>query len=142
MAIASFSRSVPELFSDLVTQFTTLLRKEGQLARAEIEEKVSDVGSALAMIVVGAVLLIPALVILLESAVAALEEAGLQAPWAALAVGGLVLLIGLILLLVGTNRLKAERLLPNRTIQQLQRNASVAKYQVRKDHETERAAGA
>ncbi len=29
-------RSLPELFADLVTQLATLVRKEGQLARAEV----------------------------------------------------------------------------------------------------------
>ena len=32
-------RPIPELFTDLIGQVTSLVRKEGQLARAEISEK-------------------------------------------------------------------------------------------------------
>jgi Putative Actinobacterial Holin-X, holin superfamily III len=137
---SSYGRSIPDLLSDLLVQFTTLVRKEGQLARAEISEKVSQVAGGLALIVGGAVLLMPALVVLLEAAVAALERSGLAPHWSALIVGGVVLLIGLILLMVGVNRLKAENLLPRRTINQLQEDASVAKRQVRSDNGYQRAA--
>jgi hypothetical protein len=84
----------------------------------------------LGLIAFGTVLLMPALVVLLEAAVAALERAGLAPPLAALVVGGVVLVVGVILLLVGINRLKAKNLVPRKTIQQLQEDASVAKRQM------------
>jgi len=40
-SVAMRNRSIPEIFSDLLSQFTTLLRKEGLLARAEISEKIT-----------------------------------------------------------------------------------------------------
>ena len=40
MAYTTTTRSVPELLRDLVSQLTTLVRKEGQLARAEVSEKI------------------------------------------------------------------------------------------------------
>jgi hypothetical protein len=46
-------------------------------------------------------------------------------------VGGTALLIGLILLLVGVSWLRAETLAPSKTIEQLQRDAAVAKKQAR-----------
>src|SRR5262245_13222649 len=105
------SRSIPDIFADLIGQLALLLRKEGQLARTEVGEKITQVAVALGLIVGGAVLLIPALVILLQAAVAALiEQGGLPAPLASLAIGGFVLLLGLILLLDGANRLKARHL--------------------------------
>src|SRR5207302_8390753 len=95
----------------------------------------------LALVVGGAVLLMPALVILLQAAVAALNErAGLSAPISALVVGGAALVLGLILLLIGVSRLKIENMMPNRTIQQLKRDASVAQDQVRTSHEQNTAA--
>ena len=57
-------RSVPELFTDLISQVTALFRTETRLARAEINEKIAQAGSGVGMIAAGAVLLIPALVIL------------------------------------------------------------------------------
>jgi len=134
-------RAITDIFSDLLDQMMTLLRKEGQLARAEISEKVTQVAGGLALIVGGAVLLIPALVILLEAAVSALVENGLlPQPWSALVVGGAALLIGLILALLGMSSLKAKTLVPKRTIHQLQRDLKVAKQQTRTNNEQQRAA--
>jgi hypothetical protein len=135
-----YERSIPEIIGDLLIQFPTLARKEGQLARAELSEKITQVGFGLAFIVGGAVLLIPALVVLLQAAVTALEQAGFQPTAAALIVGGAVLLIGIILLMLGISRLKVEKLIPNKTIHQIREDASVAKQQLRSGHEHQRAA--
>lgn len=140
MAASSSTRSIPEILSDLLGQFTTLVRKEGHLARTEMSEKIGQVAAGLVLVLIGAVLLMPALVVLLQAAVAALEQAGIAPPWAALIVGGVVLLIGLVLLMLGINRLKAENLLPQKTIHQLQEDASVAKRQVRPGDDYQRAA--
>lgn len=141
MATSPHARSVPELFSDLVSQVTTLLRKETQLARTELAEKVGQAAGGLALAMVGAVLLIPALTILLTAAVTALVDAGLQSYWAALIVGGVVLAIGLVLLLIGVNRARVQQLLPARTIQQFRHDATVVRQQVRQTNdEIQRAA--
>jgi len=139
MASAS-NRSIPEILSDLLNQFTTLVHRESQLARTEMSEKVGQVAAGLVLILVGAVLLIPALVVLLQAAVAALEQSGLAPQWSALIVGGVALLIGLVLLMVGVSRLKAKNLVPQKTINQLQEDASVAKRQVKADNGYQRAA--
>jgi hypothetical protein len=123
-----------------LTQFPTLARKESQLARAEMSEKITQVAFGLAFIVGGAVLLTPALVVLLQAAVAALEQAQFKSTVAALIVGGAVLLIGIILLIIGINRMKADNLVPKRTIHQIQEDASVAKQQLRSGHEHQPAA--
>lgn len=134
-------RGITELFSDLIDQSSTLLRSEAALARAEITEKIADVGTGLGLIVGGAVLLTPALVILLEGGVSALIDNHILAqPWSQLLVGGIVLLIGLILLLVGMSRLRAENLVPDKTLHQIRRDVSVAKQQTRPIHDQQRAA--
>lgn len=133
-------RSIPELFSLLFAQMTNLLRKESQLARVELSEKMSQIATALALVVGGAVLLIPALVVLLNAAVAALIEQGLSASISALIIGGVTLVIGAILVIVGLRAMKADSLMPDRTIHQLQRDAEVAKHQVRHHDEIQRAA--
>lgn len=135
------NRSIPEIFTDVINQFTALLRKEGELARTEMSEKISQVAVGLGLIVGGSVLLTPALVILLQAGVSALITNNIvNGPWAPLIVGGAVFLIGIILLLVGMSRLKAEALVPNKTIQQIQSDVRVAKQQVRDDYGQERAA--
>jgi hypothetical protein len=140
MAYRPYERSIPEIITDLLGQFPTLVRKETQLARAEISEKITQMGVGIALIAGGAVLLIPALVILLEAGVAALEQAGLDPAVSALIAGGGALLIGIVLLMVGISRLKAENLVPQKTIHQFQEDASMAKRQVRSDDDYERAA--
>lgn len=135
------NRSIPEIFIDVVNQFTTLLSKEGQLARTEMSEKITQIAVGLGLIVGGSVLLTPALVILLQAGVSALVTNNIvREPWAPLIVGGVVFLIGIILLLVGMSRLKAEALMPNKTIHQIQSDVSVAKRQVRVTYDQQRAA--
>jgi Putative Actinobacterial Holin-X, holin superfamily III len=129
----SNDRSIPAIFTDIVHQLGRLFRSEAALARAEMSEKVAQVGAGLGLIIGGAVLLIPALVVLLLAAVTALEEAGFAAPMSALIVGGGVLLLGMILLMVGISRLRAKHLVPERTVAQLKRDAAVAT-QMRNDH--------
>ena len=132
MAVAhNYQRSVPEIVSDVLNQVTRLFRKEVQLARTEVTEKVGQAIGGVVMILVGAVLLIPALVILLLAGVTAMIDAGIEAHWASLIVGGATLLVGAAVAMIGMNRLKAENLTPTRTIEQLHRDAEVAKDQVR-----------
>jgi hypothetical protein len=134
-------RSIPEIFTDVVNQFTTLLRKEGELARTEMSEKITQVAVGLGLIVGGSVLLTPALVVLLQAGVSALITNNVvREPWAPLIVGGAVFLLGIILLLVGMSRLKADALVPNKTIHQIQSDVRVAKQQVREDYDQQRAA--
>ena len=115
----------------LITQLTTLFRKEVQLARTEVSEKITEAVMAIGFMVGGAVLLIASLVLLLQAAVDGLVNLGLNRAWAALIVGGVVLLIGIVLVWLGSNRLKAENLAPRKTVDQLQRDAAMAKEQVR-----------
>jgi hypothetical protein len=139
MAFANQNRSIADLLGDVIAQLTTLLRKEAQLARVELSENVNRAAIGLGLIVGGAVLLIPALVILLEAAVAALEQNGMRAAEATAIVGGF-LVIGFILVAIGISRLRVQSLIPNKTIQQLQRDAATAKQQMRKDYDLQRAA--
>jgi hypothetical protein len=120
-------RSVPELFGSVFRQLAELMRTEGMLARSEMSEKMSHMGTGIGMLVGGAVLAMPALVILMEAAVAALVENGMAPYWASLLVGGLSLLVGLMLLSLGANWLRAGNLMPDRTLQQLQYDANAAR---------------
>lgn len=140
MSVTHVNRSIPEVIGDLVGQLTTLVRKEAHLARAEMSEKVEHAASSVAMAIIGAVLAIPALVILLEAIVAMLMKAGLPVYWAALVVGGVTLIIGIALLSAGTSRLRAQNLVPEKTLHQLQRDAQVAKHEASNEHDVNRAA--
>jgi hypothetical protein len=121
-------RPIPEIFTDLIGQVTTLIRKEGQLARAEISEKATRALTGIAMILLGAMLLIPALVILLQAAVMGLIANGVEPTAAALIVGGAILVIGMVLGLIGWSRVNAGALVPDKTIDQLKRDAQVPRH--------------
>jgi hypothetical protein len=136
----SNGRTVVDIVRDLYIEISTLLRKEGQLARAEISEKLDQALRGLGFIVAGAVLLIPALVVLLGAAVAAMIDHGIGAANAAVIVGGVTLLVGLGLAALGIRAIKIEQLKPTRTIEHVQRDVSLAKNELRHDHEIKRAA--
>ena len=140
MAYQSYERSIPDIATDLLSHFPILIRKEAQLARVELSENMSRIGFGIAFIGIGAVLLIPALVVLLEAGVAALERAGFLPAISSLIVGGAAFVVGVILMLIGIGRMKAANLVPERTIQQVQADASVAKQQMRTDNDFQRAA--
>lgn len=124
------NRSVPELLGNLVNQVSTLFRKEVQLARAEVGEKVGQATGSIVSLAAGGVLLLAALMILLEAVVAFLAYLGIPVPWARLIVGVVVALIGYALVRSGMSGLKTSNLVPNRTVEQLSRDAAVAKEQV------------
>lgn len=121
-------RPLPDIFTDLIAQLSALVRKEGELARAEISEKAGRALAGMAMILLGSVLLIPALVILLQAAIAGLMENGMEPAAAALLVGGAALALGMILGLVGWSWVKPASLVPEKTIEQLKRDAEVPRH--------------
>ena len=129
------SRTIPGIVIDLIGQFTTLLRQESQLARAEISENLNRALTGVVMAVAAAVLLIPALGILLLAGVYGLEAAGFAPYWSALIVGGAAVVVGAVLMLIGINRLKAKNLMPSKTIHQLQEDAALAKRQMNSEQE-------
>ena len=140
MAFANHNRSIADVLRDVIMQVTTLLRKEAELARVELSENMSRAALGLGLMLGGSVLLIPALVILLEAAVAALEQNGMRPAAAAGIIGGVALVLGFILIAIGVSRLRVRSLMPNKTIQQVQRDATTAKQQMRRDDDFQRAA--
>lgn len=118
-------RSLGSLFADLTQETTGLVRQEVDLAKAEISEKASQVGSAIALLAVGGALALAGFLVLLQAVVVALSN--VMEPWlASLIVGGVVTLIGIILMLKGRRDLAAQNLAPRRTIESVQEDARVA----------------
>src|SRR6266478_3382735 len=125
------SRSIPELFSDAIAQLAKLVGNEFELARAELSEKASHAGRAVAMIGAGAVILTPALVLLLFGLSSALIRSGFSDPVAYLLTGGGAALVSLAFIVTGLNRLSGDALKPSVTLDQVQRDKIVAKEMVR-----------
>lgn len=124
------TRSVPTLVGDLINQATTLVQTELRLFRAEISEKISQAEKGALAIVAGAICLLAALLVLLQALIVALAELGLGAGWSALLVGAAVAIIGAILIKTGSSSLDPSNLVPERTQEQLRRDAQVAKEQI------------
>lgn len=123
-------RSLGTVLSDLLTEVTALFRTEIRLARAEMSDKVSQMGTGIGLAVAGGLLLFAGFLALLVTAVGGLMKAGLPLWLSALIVGGVTLIIGAIALWLGLSRLKAGELAPKRTVHQLERDAAVVRYQV------------
>jgi hypothetical protein len=120
-------KPVSELISDALAQFSRLVRNEVALARAEVTDKAKQVARGGAMLGIAAFVALPALFILMMALAAGLHELGL-AWWLSYLLTAVVgFVIAAVLGMVGMNRLKAEELVPNRTINQLHRDAATMK---------------
>jgi hypothetical protein len=117
-------RGVVGLASDALSGVARLIETEVALARAEFNEKLQGLRSVLVMAIAGAVLLIGALFLILQAAVVALMEMGVQPHWATLLVAGVSAVIGGALVYGAKERLDVT---PNRTMDELSRDAAVAK---------------
>jgi uncharacterized membrane protein YqjE len=123
------SRSIGELLRDLANDSTRLVRDEITLARTEAQEKVRQVGGAVAMMAIGGVLAIPAIVLLLQAVVTLLSN--FMYDWVAmLLVGIVVAVIGYLLVRKGQNDLSASRLAPERTAANLRRDVNLVQEKV------------
>lgn len=134
-------RSVPQLLSDLARELTTLFRKEGQLIRAELSEKTSQLTVGVGEAAAGAICLLVSLNVLAaalvvaiarigaEPADPAIQDTGIGVGWASLIVGVILAVIGAILLKRGASNM--SNLTPERTVNQVTQDANLVKEQVR-----------
>jgi uncharacterized membrane protein YqjE len=127
---AADQRPLSVLVSDALGQLAKLFGTELELARAEMSDKASRAVSAAGMLAVAALFTMPAVVLLLLALAAWLQDLGLSDPVADLVAGVVGLVIAGVLGAVGINQLKANSLLPERTLYQLRQDAAAAKEHV------------
>jgi uncharacterized membrane protein YqjE len=125
------NRSIPELFSDLVDNVTTLFRTEVRLAKAEASEKIDMIKGAAVLVGIGAFFLLAALIAFTDVLTVWLVLLGIPVAWSGLIVVLVLAVVGFVTLQAGLGRLKAGKLSPDRTVHQLNRDAAVVKEQVR-----------
>ncbi|UYG00619.1 MULTISPECIES: phage holin family protein [unclassified Halomonas] len=121
--------SVGSLLTTLTREVTDLVRGEAELAKAEVSEKTHQALTGIAAIAVAGAVIFAGFLVLLASAVALLNEIlpPDMTPWLSAAIVGVVTaVIGLIMLNVGLNKIKAQRLAPQRTLKSLQRDKELA----------------
>lgn len=121
----------PGLFhalSDTISRATDLVQLEVRVFKAELDEKLSRVKAGVSLILSGAIFIAAALFLLLQAAVLTLVETGAMSPaGATLLVAGVSIVIGLAFMLTGRRQVNGEALMPERTIQDLQRDTRVVK---------------
>lgn len=119
-------RTVTDLIGQLTGDLAALVRKESELVRTELTEKMNAAGKALGDITAGALLLIAALLVLLQALVLALSKV-MDPTLAALLVGVVVAGVGYVLLRAGMKAILPASLKPDRSVRQLKKDADLMK---------------
>jgi uncharacterized membrane protein YqjE len=124
-------RTISNLLGDTLSQFAKLFQNEVDLAKAEVGEKVRQVGGAVTFLAAATVLVIPAVVMALFALSAALVAAGWSQPISYLASAVLAAAFAGVLFAVGLNRLDTRNLAPRETMRQLEKDRDTVKEMVR-----------
>ncbi len=120
-------RSVADLFAD----FSDLVQKEFQLARAELADNIKAQMRAPVWMAVAAVLALFAGFALVEAAILGLASTGLALPWSCLIVGGVLAAVAVVAFAAGRAGAAKARLAPQRSARQLNENLKSVKEQIR-----------
>ena len=123
-------RSLVDLVSRLVEDLSDLVRKESQLVRAEMSEKVASVGRAGGMLAAGAALLLGAYLSLLAVVVLALAKV-MDPIWASLIVAVATAVGGFLLIKAAIRKMAPAELAPNRSAEQLRKDVSMVRREAR-----------
>ncbi len=129
MTNTTSERSLGELFSDLSKDTGTLVRKEVQLAKTEMSEKLTEVGKNVGFLVIGGAIAYAALLFVL--AALAVGLAGIMTPWLAVLIVGLIVgLVAFALVQKGLSALRQTSLVPQKTIETLKEDKEWIQQQV------------
>jgi hypothetical protein len=129
------NKSAAGLLTDAIAHMSALVRKEVDLARAEVSENVTRAGVAVGLLAAALVIALTALNVLAAALVAGLAEWGLGAGWAALLVGVVLGVIAFALAMKAKNDLKLTNIAPSRTAKNVQRDAQAIKEVTTNDHD-------
>lgn len=126
----SDQRSVPELIARVASDLGDLVRKQSELLRSEMSEKISTATKAVLGVGAGAVMLLGAFLCLLAAAVLGLSYV-IPPAWAAVLVGVVTGLIGVILVAASARKTKPSELKPEHFTNQVRRDAQMVREQIR-----------
>src|SRR5207253_2453142 len=132
-------RSLGDLFSELATETSTLVRQEVALAQVELTQKATKVGKEVGFLVVGGAVGYAALLVILAAAVIGLAQiissvsgwTYVTSAWIASAiVGAVVAGVAYMLVTNAIAKLKNTDLAPRKTIESVKEDAQWIKDQV------------
>ena len=122
-------RPVAALLSDLAGESSMLVRQEIALFKAELNEKLAQIGLGAGALAAGGVIAFSGWLALVAAAIIGLSY--VLAPWlAALIIGIVVIALGAGPALFGKSRLKADALVPRRTLNSLREDEAWIRDQV------------
>jgi hypothetical protein len=119
--------STVTLIGEVMAHISSLVRKEVDLARAEINQNVSRAVTAMGLLATAMVAALSAVNVLTAAIVAGLSDAGMAPGWAALLVGVVLAVIAAALASKGVKGLKLSSIAPSRTVENVKRDASTLK---------------
>lgn len=123
-------RTLGALLADLTREASRLFRQEIALAKAEIADRISHLGTGAVELAAGGLIAYAGLLALIAAAILGLAEV-LPAWLAALIIAVVVLALGGVLVLIGRRHLEPTKLVPYRTMRSLRDDADWAREQVR-----------
>ena len=122
-------RSLGELFAELASETSTLVRQEVALAKSELTQKATRVGRQIGFLVIGGAIAYAAFLAVMSAVIIGLAQ--LIPAWvAALVVGVAVAVIACWLILRALRALRETDLSPRQTIETLKEDAQWMKDQV------------
>jgi len=122
-------RPLGELFSDLVTETTTLVRNEVALAKVEITQKATKVGRNIGSLVIGGAIGYAALLAICAAVILLLDYV-MPAWLAALIVGVVVGIVSWMLISKAMRTLQTMEMKPQQTVESLKEDAQWIKDQI------------
>ncbi len=123
-------RSIGELFSELASETSTLIRQEIELAKVEFTQKAKTIGLNLGFLVAGGAVAYAAFLALLAALIILLAHV---MPWwlAALVVAVVVGIVAAVLISKALTSLKKTEVAPRQTVETLKEDAQWAKQQMK-----------
>ncbi len=122
-------RPLGELFSDLVTETTTLVRNEVALAKVEITQKVTKAGTNIGSLVIGGAIGYAALLAFCAAAILLLDMV-MPAWLAAVIVGAIVACVAWLMISKAITALRNMDMKPHETVESLKEDAQWIKEQI------------
>lgn len=127
--IVKEERSLGDLFSELASETSTLVRQEVALAQVELTQKATKVGKNIGYLVVGGAVAYAALLALLTALIIGLGTL-IGYGFSALLVGVVVAVAAVILIMSALNTLKNTDLMPRQTVETIEEDAKWLKDQL------------
>ena len=124
------NKPLGDLFSDLATEMSNLVRQEVALAKVEVGQKAKYIGKNVAYLVVGGAVAYAALLAIIAAIIMMLDR--YMPSWgSALLVGVLVGIVGWLLIGKALSALQQTDMTPHQTVESLKEDATWVKQQIK-----------